>query len=78
MYAYRYLVLNFDGIHYFNNEYQYEANHAFLPFYVKFVQLFKNLLGDFFSIAFLMLINKLAFLLAASDLNVILKILFEK
>ncbi len=77
MYAYRYLVLNFDGIHYFNNEYQYEANHAFF-LYVKFVQLFKNLLGGFFSIAFLMLINKLAFLLAASDLNVILKILFEK
>lgn len=76
VYAIISIVLNFDGIHYFNNHYEYEPNHAFLPLYVKFVQAFISLFGEPVAVAFLILINKLAFLVAASDLNIILKNLF--
>jgi len=67
------LDLNFDGIHYFYNQYIYEPNHAFLPLYVNLVQLAKQYMGDSLAILFLLLLNKVAFLIAAADLNVILR-----
>jgi hypothetical protein len=66
-------VLNFDGIHYFNNNYDYEPNHAFLPLYVRFVQFVKEQLGPTIAIGVLVIINKIAFVAAAADLHLILK-----
>ena len=67
------LGLNFDGVHYFYNNYDFEPNHAFLPLYVNFVQVFRKVMGDSLAIFFLMFVNKMAFLVAASDLNKILE-----
>jgi len=68
-----YLVINFDGIHYFNNNYEYEPNFAFFPLFVKFIAFLKCTMGPTLALVIIISLNRLLFVLNAYNIYKILK-----
>lgn len=71
-------VLNFDGLHYFQNEYRFEQNHAFLPFFVAAITALKKLIGDQAALILFVILNRCLFILSAWEIKSILLILFRE
>lgn len=65
-------MLNFDGAHYFLNEYGFEQNHAFLPFFVTAISITKEAIGKELALLLFVVVNRILFVLAAYEIQGIL------